>query len=312
MFLFVRLMDLSGFSPVSHSDIRGVELEKITIIGLGLLGGSIAMALKERKDTEAEIVGYSKRPETVNRAKERGIIDTSAANLEGAVKVADLVIITTPVLAIEEVLKTVSRHLPSGCIVTDTGSTKVKVMEWANEYLQSNVSFIGGHPMAGKETSGLDGADAALFNNCVYCLTPAPNATEKSTQRIVEMVETIGAKPMFIEAKEHDKLVAGISHLPMLISSAFVSATTGHSDWPDMSRIAAGGYRDMSRLASGSPEMNKDIFVTNSAEIIRWLDLYIEELNKYRQLLRDRGERLKDLLEYAREAREKWLKENNR
>jgi len=286
-------------------------LERVAIIGLGLVGGSLALALKKSPVVEAEIIGFSRRAETVTRAKESGIIDRGAENLASAVKDVDLVIITTPVLAIKEILERISAVLSPGCVVTDAGSTKTKVMEWADKYLPHGISFIGGHPMAGKETSGIDEADADLFRGCIYCLTPAPTATEEAVKTLGGVVKAIGARPFFIDAKVHDRLVAGVSHLPMLLSAAFVSATTESSSWREMAEIAARGYRDLSRLASGNPEMNRDICLTNREEIARWIDCYIEELKKYRCLVDEDGEGLRNMLARAQEARAEWLREES-
>ncbi len=286
-------------------------MERVAIIGLGLVGGSLALALKKSPVVEAEIIGFSRRAETVTRAKESGIIDRGAENLASAVKDVDLVIITTPVLAIKEILERISAVLSPGCVVTDAGSTKTKVMEWADKYLPHGISFIGGHPMAGKETSGIDEADADLFRGCIYCLTPAPTATEEAVKTLGGVVKAIGARPFFIDAKVHDRLVAGVSHLPMLLSAAFVSATTESSSWREMAEIAARGYRDLSRLASGNPEMNRDICLTNREEIARWIDCYIEELKKYRCLVDEDGEGLRNMLARAQEARAEWLREES-
>ena len=282
-------------------------MERIAIIGLGLIGGSLALALRKAGAKGTEIVGFSRSRETVARAKEFGVIDEAAGDMASAVVGADMVIIATPVMTIKEVLGSIAEHLPSGCVVTDTGSTKAKIMQWAEEYLPPEVSFIGGHPMAGKETSGVDEADADLFRGCVYCLTPAPCATPQAVQLLRRMVKSIGARPLFIDAEVHDNLVAGVSHLPMLLSAAFVTATTESQSWPEMSKLAAGGYRDFSRLASGSPEMNRDICFTNREKIIYWIDCYIEELKKYRRLVAEGDGELSEVLDQAREARGKWL-----
>ena len=276
------------------------------------MGGSLALALKRLAAVEAEIVGFSQRSETVTRAKGSGIIDSAAGDVTSAVKGADLVIIATPVMTIRGVLESISGHVSPECVVTDTGSTKAKIMRWAEEYLPPNISFIGGHPMAGKETSGINESDPDLFRGCIYCLSPAPNATPGAVQTLEMLVKSIGARPFFIDAGEHDKLVAGVSHLPMLLSAAFVSSTTGSSSWPEMAKLAAGGYRDLSRLASGSPGMNRDICLSNREEIIRWIDRYLDELKEYRRLIEEDGERLGDALARAQEARQKWLREENR
>lgn len=284
-------------------------MERIAIIGLGLIGGSLGLALKKAKATGTGIVGFSRRWETIVKAKECGVIDQAARDLASAVAGANLVIIATPVMTIKEVLERISEHLLPECVVTDTGSTKAKIMQWADEYLPPGVSFIGGHPMAGKETSGVDEADADLFRGCVYCLTPAPEASSQAIQAVVRLVETIGAKPLFIDAEEHDNLVAGVSHLPILLSAAFVSATIKSPSWAEMSKLAARGYRDLSRLASGNPGMSRDICLTNQEQIVYWIGRYIEELGEYRRLIGEDSEELGKAFARAREARERWLRE---
>ncbi len=287
-------------------------MERIAVIGLGLIGGSLALALKRSVASEAEIVGFSRRSETVTRAKERGVIDRAAGDMASAVEGADLVIIATPVMTIRAVLERISGHVSSECVVTDTGSTKAKVMRWAEEYLPRDTSFIGGHPMAGKETSGINESDPDLFQGCVYCLSPAPNAAPRAVQTLETLVKSIGARPFYIDPDEHDKLVGGVSHLPMLLSAAFVSSTTVSSSWPEMAKLAAGGYRDLSRLASGNPEVNRDICLSNREEIIRWIDCYLDELKEYRRLIEGGGEGLRDALARAQEARQRWLQEESR
>ena len=282
-------------------------MERIAIVGLGLIGGSLGLALKRVPKLDVEIVGFSRRAETMALARERGAIDRAAADLVAAVQGSDLVVIATPVMTVRLVLERIAGHLQPGSVVTDAGSTKVKVMEWAAKYLPPGVSFIGGHPMAGKETSGIAQADAELFRDCVYCLTPGSGATPEAIARVEGLVKSVGARPLFIDAAHHDELVAGVSHLPMLLSAAFVSATTGYPSWPEMARLAAGGYRDMSRLASGDPEMNRDICLTNREAIIAWIDRLIAELELWKRLLAGSGEGLEKALSRAREARRKWL-----
>ncbi len=283
-------------------------MKRIAIIGLGLIGGSLALALKKSKARGTEIVGFSRSAKTVAAARKCGAIDRSAKNLASAVSGADMVIIATPVMVTGEVLASIAEHLSPDCVVTDTGSTKVQVMQWAGQYLSPQISFIGGHPMAGKETSGIGEADAGLFKGCVYCLTPSYCATPQAVRKLKKLVESIGAKPFFIDAETHDNLVAGVSHLPMLLSAAFVTATTKSRLWPDMAKLAAGGYRDISRLASGNPEINRDICFTNQQKIIDWLDRYIEVIKGYRDLVAEDCGELAEMLAQAREARDKWLR----
>jgi len=279
----------------------------VTIIGLGLIGGSIGLALRRGKKHGWEIVGYSRRQETVANALSLGAIGRGEANLKDAVKQADFVIIATPVLTVKEIFSGIAPHLPSGCMVTDTASTKVQVMKWAEEILPSTVDFIGGHPMAGKETYGIQAAKADLFQGCTYCLTSSEKASPKSIDTVTGMVKKLGAIPFFTDAQEHDNLVAGISDLPMLLSAALVSLTTKNPSWSKMSKLAASGYHDLTRLASGSPEVNAHICISNKEAIVSWIDKFSKELEKYRKLVAEGDKRLEQAFTEASKARQEWL-----
>ncbi len=279
----------------------------VTIIGLGLIGGSIGLALRQGERPGWEIVGYGRRQETVANALSLGAIERGETNLKDAVKQADFVIIATPVLTVKEIFSEIAPHLPSGCMVTDTASTKVQVMKWAEEILPSTVDFIGGHPMTGKETYGIQAAEAELFQGCTYCLTSSEKVSPKSIDTVTGMAKKLGAIPFFIDAQEHDKLVAGISHLPMLLSAALVSLTTKNPSWSKMSKLAASGYHDLTRLASGSPEVNAHICLSNQEAIVNWIGKFSQELERYRQLVAEGDKRLEQALTEANKARQEWL-----
>lgn len=281
---------------------------RIAIIGLGLIGGSIGLALKQADWQKAEIVGYVRRSELRPMALSSGAVDNVESSLKATVRGADLIIIATPVLTIKDIFSQIAADLPPDSIVTDTASTKVQVMRWAEELLPPRTSFVGGHPMAGKETSGIKAAEADLFHNCVYCLTPATQAKPAAVQTVADMVKTLGATPLTIGAEEHDNLVAGISHLPLLLSIALVSATTQSPSWEQMSKLAASGYRDLTRLASGNPEVNAHICLSNQASIISWIDKFSGELQRLRKFLANGDGEIEKLLVMASEARRKWLK----
>jgi prephenate dehydrogenase len=208
---------------------------------------------------------------------------------------------------VKEIFSKIAPHLPSGCIVTDTASTKVQVMQWAKEILPPTVGFIGGHPMAGRETYGIQAAKGDLFRGCTYCLTPSEKASPKSIDTVTGIVKRLGAIPFFIDAQEHDNLVAGISHLPMLLSAALVSLTTKNPYWSKMSKLAASGYHDLSRLASGNPEVNAHICLSNKEAIVNWIDKFSKELERYRQLVAEGDKRLEQALTEANKARQEWL-----
>jgi prephenate dehydrogenase len=279
----------------------------VTIIGLGLIGGSIGLALRQGKKPGWEIVGYSRREETVRKALGLGAIGRGETNLKDAVRQADFVIIATPVLTVKEIFSEIAPHLPSGCTVTDTASTKVQVMKWAEEILPPTVDFIGGHPMAGRETYGIQAAQAELFRGCTYCLTSTEEASPKSLDTVTGMVKKLRAVPFFINAQEHDNLVAGISHLPMLLSAALVSLTTKNTSWSKMSKLATSGYYDLTRLASGNPEVNAHICLSNKEAIVSWVDEFSKELERYRQLVAGGDKRLEQAFTDANKARQEWL-----
>lgn len=280
---------------------------RVAIIGLGLIGGSLGLALKQAKWRDAEIVGYVRHPEVGSTALRIGAVDKVEPNLKKTVHNADLVIIATPVLKLKDIFAQIAADLPYGCIVTDVASTKQQVMHWAEEMLPATVDFIGGHPMAGKENSGIKAATPDLFHGCIYCLTPAPQAKPAAMQTVIDMVKLIGAIPLIIDAREHDNLVAGISHLPMLLSAALVLATTQNDSWEQMSRLASSGYRDTTRLASGSPEMGAHICLSNKEAIVFWIDEFIKELQRLRTLIAHGDDEIEKALALAREARQKWL-----
>lgn len=277
---------------------------RVAIIGLGLIGGSLGLALKR---ADFEVVGFARRAEVGQKALSMGAVDRAEGELLSTVEGAEMVIIATPVLAMKEILAQIGGRLARGCIVTDTASTKAQVMEWAQGSLPAGVSFIGGHPMAGKETSGIEAADADIFVGCTYCLIPGRSATKGAIDTVEELAKKIGAKPLSLDAQEHDGLVAAISHLPLILSTALVAATTNSPQWPKMAKLAASGFGDLSRLASGSPEMSRDICLTNREPILRWIDEFSKELGELRRLVSQGGDELEEAFLRAREGRQRWL-----
>ncbi len=267
----------------------------------------MGLALRRARWRAAEIVGYVRRTEVGRVALDSGAVDRVESSLKETVRSAELIVIATPVLTIENILSDIAADLAPDSVVTDTASTKLQVMRWAEQLLPPRVSFVGGHPMAGKETSGIEAAKADLFRSCTYCLTPAQQAKPAALETVIDMVRELGAEPMTIGAQQHDNLVAGISHLPLLVSAALVSATTRNPSWEQMSRLAASGYRDVTRLASGNPEMNAHICLSNRPAIISWIDEFTRELQRLRGLVADGNNEIEAALAMANEARRRWL-----
>jgi prephenate dehydrogenase len=196
-------------------------------------------------------------------------------------------------------------------VVTDVGSTKKSVLEWADQYLPDQVQFVGGHPMAGKEESGPEAADAYLFQDRTYAVVPSVKAGQRAVAEITTMIEQIGAKPYYIGVAEHDSFVAAASHLPFLLSVALVGCTAKSANWDDIAQLAATGYRDITRLASGDTVMHRDICLSNRQPIVAWIDSFIRELYEYRKLLDPEGDAdpqaVGDIFERAAEARARWM-----
>ncbi len=156
---------------------------------------------------------------------------------------------------------------------------------WAKEILPQHVSFVGGHPMAGKEKMGIDAAEAGLFEGKTYCIVPSPTARETAVNSVVGLAELVKAVPVYMDAEEHDSYVAAVSHLPLVVSTALFSLARDSLAWPEMSQLASSGFRDVTRLASGSPDMSHDICRTNRDNLVHWLNRMAQELLKYRDLI---------------------------
>jgi prephenate dehydrogenase len=278
-------------------------MEKIAVLGLGLIGGSLGLAL-QRAGIARQIAGYDSNPDVTHRALERGAITHTSMNVEEAVQRADMVILATPILAIPGLLTRIAPALKPGTPVTDTASTKAQILTWAQTLLPANVVFVGGHPMAGSEHSGIEAAEKRLFDGCAYCLTPTAQTSPEALTQLSEIVQQLGAHPIVLDAERHDRLVAGISHLPFILSSALVQVLSKGEDWEQMSRLAAGGFRDMSRLAEGSPTMYRDICLTNKEAIVDWLDALAWQLERIRSLIAMNDDDLEPYFAQAKRIRE--------
>lgn len=271
--------------------------QNVTIIGLGLIGGSIGLALKRwsRENQDAlHLIGFDEDVSQQNKAKKLGCIDTTEWALGNAVSDADIVIVATPVQKMRDVFADIADDLKPGAIVTDTGSTKVDVMEWSRE-LPQGVSFIGGHPMAGK-SEGLDGAAADLFKGATWAICPSVSATEDAIRNVLGIVAATGAESYFVDPVEHDSYVAAVSHLPFITAISLINSVTADPAWRDMRTLAATGLKDTTRLALGSPEMHRDIAVTNRESIARWIDTLVSDLLDVRNELMANDETLPESL----------------
>ncbi len=278
-------------------------MEKIAVLGLGLIGGSLALALRQA-DLAKQITGYDADPGVTLRALRREAITQMCTTVEEAVQQADMVVLAVPILALPELFERIAPVLKPGALVTDTASTKAQVLTWAKTLLPPGVVFVGGHPMAGKERSGIEAAEIGLFEGCTYCLTPAAQTPSEALARLSEIVTRLGAHPLTLDAVQHDHLVAGISHLPFVLSTALVQTLGRREDWPVMATLAAGGFRDMSRLAAGNPIIYRDICLTNQEAILRWLDALAQQLESVRSLIATSDTSLEPYFAQAKQVRD--------
>jgi prephenate dehydrogenase len=258
---------------------------KVAIIGLGLIGGSMGLALKRARLQQTEVIGVDRDHTVAQRALKYGAVDRILPEPEMAAAEAGLVIVAVPIINVRKVFEAIAPRLQPGAVVTDTASTKSDVIRWADQILPSNVYFVGGHPMAGKEQSGPQAAEANLFDGRPFCVTPSVRAAPGAVNAVLGLAEIIGARPFFLDADEHDAYAAAISHVPLVASIALFSLARSSSAWPELASMAGPGFRDLTRLASGEPEMAHDICLTNKGNISHWLDRYIAELHKLQDLI---------------------------
>ena len=289
-----------------------MTIKQISVIGLGVIGGSLAKALTENSECEAELVGFARSEKTRQLALELGVVNRVADNLVDAVCSADVIVLAIPVTSMEALLIEIADKLKPGAIVTDVGSTKVDVDRWARQYLPSSVTFIGGHPMAGSAAAGIEGVNSELFKGTLFCVIEEAGTTKAAKEMLEQLITWLGATPITMTAQQHDQHVAGVSHLPVVLSSALVTALAGHEQWQDMSKLAAQGFREMSRIAAGSSEVRQALCRTNQQEIATWINRYIDVLSCYRDYILEDDDRLLTLFESARLARREWTAERRK
>lgn len=254
---------------------------KCCIVGLGLMGGSMGLALGEHKVVQ-ERWGFDLDAAAMQQAEKKGAVDRTA-ELARALADAELVILSMPVRQIIRTLEMLGRNAPclsKGAIVTDLGSTKGKVMQTMEMVLPAGVTGIGGHPMAGSEKAGIDAADPLLLKNAVYILTPARQAKAAALEKMQKTVRAIGARPLVLDAASHDKMAAQVSHLPQMVAVALVNSIGGGGQTQELLLSLAGnGFRDTTRIAMSEPGMWYDIFQTNKLFLKESLQVFMKELD---------------------------------
>lgn len=283
-----------------------MEKKNVLIIGTGLIGSSIALCIKEL-NKETIITGFSQTEIELEGAKANGIIDEYSLDLKEVSEAADVIFFTTPVLATLQLMELVSQfNLKKDVIVTDAGSTKIEVLTKSEVFTKRNITFIGGHPMAGSHKSGFLAADKDLFENAFYIMVAQ---TEMAKERVSELTQLLsGTKAKFIElsANEHDRITGVLSHMPHIIASQLVEqADVLIQQLPESKKLAAGGFRDITRIASSDPKMWTDISVSNAPILIEEIDKWLENLSGLKeQLVNLDKEALFDFFKRAKAVRD--------
>ncbi|HHY83683.1 MAG TPA: prephenate dehydrogenase [Clostridiales bacterium] len=257
-----------------------MEIKKITIAGLGLIGGSLAKAFR-RTNPGFTIVGVDSNRKNLELALEDGTVSQAFDRLEDAVSDSQVIFLCTPVSCIPELLIILSRCARPGTIITDVGSIKEGIMKKADELLPQDVCFIGGHPMAGAERSGYHASIAHLFENAYYILTPRTGTPDTAVNVLKSLIASTGAIPLILDPVTHDQMVGAVSHLPHIIAAALVN-TVREADGPDnaIQKLAAGGFKDITRIASSNPEMWRDICLYNRDQLLPLISSVIGCLSK--------------------------------
>ena len=273
--------------------------KKITIIGLGLIGGSLALAVKKNKLAK-KIIGVSRRKGTIDYAIKKGIVDSATLDLKKGVADSDFIIITTPVLKIVSIAKIVAPFLKKGAILTDAGSTKEYIVNNIEKLDLKGAYFAGSHPIAGSEKSGVRSADVNLFRGAYCIVTRTKDSNPKAVNKIKRFWAAIGMRVVELSPRTHDMIFSRVSHLPHASSVSLVNAIGR-----DSLDFASGGFKDSTRIASGEPELWRDIFLTNRKNLTRDIGALKKELSKIEIALKDNDRReLSKLLNKAKAARD--------
>ena len=281
--------------------------QKITLVGVGLLGGSLGLAIKQRR-LATQVVGFVRRTASVTECKKLGVVDHATRDLRRAVDNADLVILCTPLAQMRELTERMLPSLKRGALVTDVGSVKAGVVKELEPLVAgAGAQFVGSHPMAGTEKTGPSAARADLFEKAVCVLTPTTRTPVKALRRLEEFWRAVGTHTIQMTPDLHDELVSRSSHLPHLLAAGLANYVLDPAHAKEQARLCSTGFRDTTRIASGSPEMWRDIALANRRNLSLALGTFIEDLQEFQRAL-DAGDArtVEGLFEKAKQRRDDW------
>jgi prephenate dehydrogenase len=281
--------------------------QKVTLVGVGLLGGSLGLALKQRQ-LAARVSGYVRRPASIAQCQQLGVVDNATTDLAAAVKDADLVVFCTPLSQMRDLARQAAPHLKRGALVTDVGSVKGSVTAELDPILApTGAHFVGSHPMAGSEQTGPAAARADLFENAVCVVTPTAATKPDALKQITALWADLGARVLRLSPELHDDFVARSSHLPHVVAAELANYVLSPAHPKEQSLLCATGFRDTTRIASGSPEMWRDIALANRQKLARVLGVFIEDLQELQLALeRADAKAVEEFFEVAKQRRDAW------
>ena len=287
--------------------------DRVAIIGLGLIGGSLARALR-RASLCASITGYGRREAALQQAVEHGVIDHYSLQVPEAVDGADVVVLATPLSTTENLMRAMNEGLKPDCIVTDVGSAKGVVVAAARNALADRLPlFVPAHPIAGTEQSGVEASFAELFEDHVVIITPLAETDRDAREKIAVMWRGTGARVIELDVEHHDEVLAATSHLPHVLVYTLIDCLARMQDKQEIFDYAAGGFADFTRVASSSPEMWRDICLANSTSLLAVLDRFEQHLDRARQAIASgEGEKLTEIFSRARQARDEFARSRGR
>jgi len=260
-------------------------IHRLAVIGVGLIGGSLARILREKGEV-GEVIGIGRGAENLRKAVELGVIDRYSLDPAEGVAGADVVFLATPVCSIPAITAEIAPHLAPGCVVTDGGSVKEEIVSACESLMPSGVHFVGGHPIAGTEHSGVEASFSTLYVGKRCIVTPTSRTNGDALAKVVRMWELAGSEVVIMDTVKHDRVVAAISHLPHMVAYALVNAVEGYDRFEEsILRYSAGGFRDFTRIASSDPAMWRDIALMNRGAVIEMMDHFACYFSRLRDLV---------------------------
>jgi prephenate dehydrogenase len=284
-----------------------VHWKKVTLVGVGLLGGSLGLALRGRRLADS-VTGFVRRAAAARECEKVGAVDVATRDLEQAVTGADLVVLCTPIAQMPQLVKEFCPFLLRGAIVTDVGSVKSSVVDSLSPLVsKAGGHFVGSHPMAGSEKTGVGAARADIFAGAVCVVTPNAQSKRSAVREVTELWKSVGSRVLRLTPAEHDAIVSRSSHLPHVVAAQLANLVLGPQNPKQQALLCANGFRDTTRIASGSPEMWRDIALANRKNLLAAIDSFVDGLKAFKQALKNSDpEAVSLFFEQAKSQRDRW------